>query len=47
MTMEQACDKATHVKKLSEKEDEYELLVEAKRIESVVCDREGDASSNH
>ena len=35
------------LKNLSEKEEEYELLAEAKRIESVVCDREGDASSNH
>ena len=40
VSMEQARDEATHVKHLSEKEEQYELLVEAKRIESVVCDHE-------
>ena len=35
-SMEQAYENAKHIKQLAEKEQEYELIVEAKRIESVV-----------
>ena len=37
---EQADEKAKHIQQLAEVEEEYALLVESKRIESVVRDHE-------